>query len=98
MGREAQCVCIWNGEKCNVKALLEPPELILRGEIRRRLPFSKMKSIKADGHLLHFKFATDSVSLGLGSALAAKWADVLLKPPPSLAKKLGFTPETTVRT
>jgi hypothetical protein len=57
-----------------------------------------MKSIKADGHLLHFKFATDSVSLELGSAMAAKWADVLLKPPPSLAKKLGFTPETTVRT
>jgi hypothetical protein len=98
MGREAQCVCIWNGEKCNVKALLEPPELILRGEIRRRLPFSKMKSIKADGHLLHFKFATDSVSLELRSAMAAKWADALLKPPPTLAKKLGITPETTVRT
>ena len=98
MGREAQCACIWNGEKSKVKALLEPPELILRGEIRRRVPFSKMKSIKADGDLLHFKFANDSVALELGSAMAAKWADALLKPPPSLAKKLGITPETTVRT
>lgn len=98
MGREAQCACIWNGEKSKVKALLEPPELILRGEIRRKIPFSKMKSIKADGDLLHFKFASDSVALELGSAMAAKWADALLKPPPTLAKKLGITPETTVRT
>jgi hypothetical protein len=98
MGREAQCACIWNGEKSKVKALLEPPELILRGEIRRRVPFSKMKSIKADGDLLHFKFASDSVALELGSTMAAKWAAALLKPPPSLAKKLGITPETTVRT
>ncbi len=29
--------------------------------------------------------------------MAAKWAEALLKPPPTLAKKLGITPETTVR-
>ena len=29
--------------------------------------------------------------------MAAKWADELLKPPPTLAKKLGITSETTVR-
>jgi hypothetical protein len=97
MGREAICTCVWNGEKSEVKALLEPPELILRGEIRRKLPFSKMKSVKADGNLLRFKFEGDSVALELGNAIAAKWADALLKPPPTLAKKLGITPETTVR-
>jgi hypothetical protein len=98
MGREAICTCVWNGEKSEVKALLEPPELILRGEIRRKLPFSKMKSVKADGNLLRFKFEGDSVALELGNAIAAKWADALLKPPPTLAKKLGITSETTVRT
>jgi hypothetical protein len=97
MGREAICTCVWNGEKAKVKALLEPPALILRGEIRRRVPFSKMKGIKADGNLLHFKFESDPVTLELGSSLAAKWADALLKPPPTLAKKLGITPGTTVR-
>jgi hypothetical protein len=29
--------------------------------------------------------------------MAAKWADALVKAPPTLAKKLGITPETTVR-
>ena len=97
MGREAICTCTWKGEKSKVKALLEPPELILRGEIRRKVPFLKMKNVKADGDLLHFKFESESVALELGNAMAAKWADALLKPPPSLAKKLGITSETTVR-
>jgi len=97
MGREAVCTCIWNGEQGRVKALLEPPDLILRGEIRRKVPFLKMKNVKADGDLLHFKFESESVALELGNAMAAKWADALLKPPPSLAKKLGITSETTVR-
>ena len=97
MGREAQCTCIWNGEKSEVKAVLEPPELILRGEIRRRLPFTKMKCIKAEGELLHFEFEGESASLQLGDVIAAKWAEALLKPPPTLAKKLGITSETTVR-
>ena len=97
MGREAICTCIWNGEKSKVKALLEPPELILRGDIRLKVPFSKMKNVEADGNLLQFKFESDSVALDLGSTMARKWADALLKPPPTLAKKLGITPEATVR-
>src|ERR1700758_1317468 len=97
MGREALCTCVWNGKMCKVKALLEPPELILRGEIRRKISFAKMKDIRAVGDLLRFKVESESVSLGLGDAMAAKWADAFLKPPPTLAKKLGITPETTVR-
>lgn len=97
MGREAQCICTWNGEKSNVKALLEPPELILRGEIRRRIPFAKMKGVRANGNLLLFNFEAESVALELGAAMAAKWAEALLKSPPTLTKKLGITPETTVR-
>jgi hypothetical protein len=97
MGREAQCICIWNGAKSKVKALLEPPELILRGEIRRRIPIAKLEHVRTDADSLHFKFEGDLVSLQLGSGTAAKWVEALLKPPPTLAKKLGITPETTVR-
>jgi Protein of unknown function (DUF3052) len=97
MGREALCTCVWNGEKHQVKALLEPPDLILRGEVRRKIPFSKIKNIKADGEMLTLSFEGDSVRLQLGSAMAAKWADAILKPPPTLAKKLGISSETTVR-
>ncbi len=97
MGREALCTCVWSGEKSKVKALLEPPELILRGEMRRRVPFAKMKQIRADTKWLRFTFDGEGVALELGDAMAAKWAEALLKPSPTLAKKLGITPETTVR-
>jgi hypothetical protein len=97
MGREATCRCVWGKTEYEVKALLEPPELIVRGELRRRVPFAKMKSVKADGDLLRFTFEGESVALSLGNERAAKWADALLKPPPTLAKKLGIKPETTVR-
>lgn len=96
MGREAICTCVWNGARHNVKALLEPPELILRGELRRRVPFAKLKKITADGEWLRFVVENELVALELGGAMAAKWASALLKPPPTLAKKLGITRETTV--
>lgn len=96
MGREATCTCVWNGKESKVKALLEPPELILRGDLRRRISIPKMQDVNADRDHLRFTIEGDSVALTLGSALAAKWAESLLKPPPALAKKLGITPATTV--
>ena len=96
MGREALCTCTWNGKKHQVKALLEPPELIVRGEIRRRLPFAQIENIKAEGNALVLTFEGDSVRLQLGNAMAAKWAEAMLKPPPTLAKKLGIASDTTV--
>jgi hypothetical protein len=80
-----------------VKALLEPPELILRGGIRRRLPFTALRELRADGDALCLVFEGDSVALALGSALAVKWARAIQAPPPSLAKKLGITDGTAVR-
>jgi hypothetical protein len=96
MGREATCTCVWDGKKSNVKALIEPPELILRGELRRRVPIAQMRAVKAERDQLHFTVEGEAVSLSLGAAMAAKWAEALLKPAPSLAKKLGITPETIV--
>src|SRR5208282_3214695 len=96
MGREANCLCDWNGETARVKALIEPPDLILRGEIRRRLPFSEMRQVRAEGAALRFNFGGDAVALKLGAPTAEKWAKAILTPPPSLAKKLGITAESTV--
>jgi hypothetical protein len=96
MGREANCLCDWNGETARVKALIEPPELILRGEIRRKLPFSGLRKVRAEHGALRFAFGSDVVALKLGQATAEKWAKAILTPPPSLAKKLGITPESAV--
>jgi hypothetical protein len=96
MGREATCMCEWNGEMARVKALIEPPELVLRGEIRRRLPFSELRQPRAEGGALRFKYGRDVVTLKLETRTAENWVKVILAPPPSLAKKLGITPESTV--
>jgi hypothetical protein len=89
-------MCEWNGEMSRVKALIEPPELILRGEIRRRLPFSELQQLRAEGGALRFKYGREAVTLKLDARTAENWAKAILAPPPSLAKKLGITPESTV--
>jgi hypothetical protein len=97
MGREAICACDLNGQTAEVKALIEPPELILRGEIKRRIPFSAIKNLVTDGALLRFKFGNEKFSLSLGAETAAKWAKAISSPPPSLAKKLGIAIDARVR-
>jgi hypothetical protein len=96
MGREAICSCDWAGEVVEVKALLETGEMILRGGIRRRIPFGEMKGVKADGGRLCFAVGGERVKLELGPA-AAKWVAAIGSPPPSLARKMGITGETIVR-
>jgi len=76
--------------------LLEPPELILRGETRKRVPFAQMKGVRAEGDSLNFTVGGETVALLLGKTIAAKWVEALLKPPPTLVKKLGITAEMTV--
>jgi hypothetical protein len=97
MGGEADCKCVWKESTADVRALLETHELILRGGMRRRIPFAEMQSIHADGGRLRFVFQGEPVSLELGSAVAAKWAKTLASPPPDLTKKLGIKPELKVR-
>lgn len=97
MGREAECTCQWNRASAKVKALIEPPELILRGGLKQRIPLAEIEQIRADGDKLHFHFRGETVALTLGIELAARWLKALTTPPPSLAKKLGITADTVVR-
>ena len=68
--------------------MLESQELILRGEIRKRIPFQEIRRLAAAGDRLSFKFGQDEVCLIVGEALAPKWAKTISTPAPSLAKKL----------
>jgi hypothetical protein len=95
MGREATCKCQWSGTTANVKALLESTELILRGEIRKRIPFTEIQSLKVQSDCLTFTVHGEPVSLSLGEAAATRWATTI-KSPPTLAHKLGITASTTV--
>jgi hypothetical protein len=80
-----------------VKALLESGELILRGDLRRRVPITAMQKVRAEGDTLSFTVNGERVQLTLGSDTAARWAQAIAAPPATLAKKLGITSETTVR-
>jgi len=97
MGREAVCTCEWAGSKNKIKAVIEPPHLILRGEIRKRIPLAQLKRVRAENNLVRFIANDEAIALDLGDeAKAARWAKALVKEPPSLATKLGITAESAV--
>jgi hypothetical protein len=98
MGREAICTCDWAGTVAEVKVLLETSELILRGDIRKRVPFSELKDVKAQPDGLRFTVGGERVQLCLRSSVSEKWAKAITSPPPSLSRKLGITSKTVVRT
>jgi len=96
MGREAICNCDWGGTVVGVKALLETSEIILRGAMHKRIPFSEIKNVNAGADRLCFTVAGEPVQLVIGPA-AEKWATAITKPPPTLSRKLGITETTVVR-
>jgi hypothetical protein len=97
MGREAVCLCRWGAESAEVKALLEPRELVLRGAVRARIPVSGMRRLRVEGERLCFELEGVTISLQLGAAVAARWEAAIRKPPPSLAWRLGISAATRVR-
>jgi hypothetical protein len=90
VGRETACICRWGGERAEVKALLETHELILRGELKRKVSLGDLKNVRVDGGDLCFKVGRESVTLTLGAKDAASWAKKIAAPPPSLKDKLGL--------
>jgi hypothetical protein len=97
VGREAVCACEWGGTTAEVKALLETSEIILRGGMRKRVPFSELKGVEVRADRLCFTVGGETVELSLGSAAAAKWATVITSPPTALSRKLGITKTSVVR-
>ncbi|HEX5236765.1 MAG TPA: hypothetical protein VFW25_15705 [Silvibacterium sp.] len=98
MGREAVCECDWAGTTARVKVLLESTDLIVRGDIRKRVLLKTLKNIEARSGCFRFSANGDKVQIFLGEPLAEKWAKAILSHPPSLASKLGITKQSTVRT
>ena len=71
MGREASCQCNWAGTTGDVKALLETNEIILRGEIRRRIPLQKLANVKVQADRLCFSVDREPVQLYLSGSSQA---------------------------
>jgi hypothetical protein len=90
MGREAIALCSWQGQTAEVKALLESSEIILRGDIRARIPRSTICDIVVEDETLALRSGDQPLILELGPIEAGKWAAALAQPLPSLAQKLGI--------
>jgi hypothetical protein len=94
MGREAEGHCRWNGKEGWTKAFLESSELILRAEIKARLPRPSLSDWRVDGDTLVLRADGGLLEIDLGAAEAARWVAALSRPLPSLAQKFGLAADT----
>lgn len=96
MGREAEGHAIWRGQSGAVKAYLESDGIILRGEVRGKLPRAGLMGWQIDGEDLCLQSDGEPLVLTLGAKEAAAWIKALEKPVPSLAAKLGVSASARV--
>ncbi len=95
MGREATCAARVGQESADeVKALLESTAIVLRGALKRRWALAALQQLRVEDQSLCFEADGEAVALALGEAEAARWLKKLQTPPPTLAAKLGISPET----
>ncbi len=91
MGREAEGHAVWRGQSGAVKAYLESDAIILRGEVRGKLPRGGLMGWRVEGEDLCLRSDGEPLVLTLGGKEAAAWVKALEKPLPSLAQKLGVS-------
>jgi hypothetical protein len=94
VGNELKCTVTFGEQKSEGKALLETSEILFRGEFRRKIPFSTIKSAKAVDGELRLQTAEGLAIFHLGAA-AEKWCDKILHPK-SRIEKLGVKPGARV--
>jgi hypothetical protein len=89
MGSEARCHVEIDGETFeDVKVLLETNEVILRGAVKMRVPFSDAEELTEHDGILSFRAAGRALHLHLGPS-AAKWAGKI-RNPKSVLDKIGL--------
>jgi hypothetical protein len=91
MGREAEGHAVWRGVSGAVRVYLETDGIILRGEVRGKLPRSGLMGWRVEGEDLCLRSEGEPLVLTLGAKEAAAWVRALEKPVPSLASKLGVS-------
>jgi hypothetical protein len=96
MGREAEATVQWRGETGLSRILLEPAEIILRGDLRGRIERSGLTGFVVEGDDLRIATPDGPLVLTLGGKVAASWAAALARTPPTLAQKLGIDADAPV--
>lgn len=88
MGREATGQVRIGDAAGKAKVLLETDELIFRGEVKGRVPFTALTTIEPQPDGLHLRWPDGVATVELSEAEAGRWADSITNPP-SLLDKLG---------
>ena len=88
MGSEAICNINWNGVNYNCKVLLETNEIIVRGDLKLKIPFQSIREVKCDSGNLLVCSDKGTLSVSLGTS-ASRWQDKI-RNPPTLLDKLGI--------
>jgi hypothetical protein len=95
MGNEVVCRATLDGKVTRGKALLETTELLLRGDVRARVPLAAVEAVTVSGDTLSLRWPGGTLALELGAAAAGKWAEKI-RTPPSRSHKLGVKPGARV--
>jgi hypothetical protein len=95
VGREATGTARTGGGTGRAKILLETDEVILRGEVRARVPFRTLTAVEPGPAGLRLAWPDGEAIVELSEAEAARWADRIANPS-SLLDKLGVKDGTTV--
>jgi hypothetical protein len=90
MGLEAECTVIWRGRKAKGKALLETAEILVRGELKLKIPRDRITTVVVEGGELRVTADGETATFALGAA-AEKWAQKLATVKSRL-DKLGVAP------
>lgn len=90
MGREAEGTFRWQGSEGAGRLLVESTEVILRGELRARIPREAIAGVRVEDDDLVLDTARGPLVATLGRAVAAALASTLAKPVPTLKQKLGL--------
>jgi hypothetical protein len=91
MGREAEGMIRYLGAEGAGRILIEGAEVILRGEVRGKIPREAITAVRVEGDDLVLTTACGPVVATVGAAVAEGLSLVLRKPVPTLAEKLGLT-------
>jgi len=94
MGNEAVCKLRHAGKTYTGKALLETSEILFRGRIRLKIPFSSISNLQARGSELRVRTNEGLTVFALG-AQAEKWREKIANPK-TLLEKLGVKPGEAV--
>ena len=87
MGDQATTTIRYDGKAHDAKVLLETDEVIVRGGLKLKIPFSEIREANPTGEMLVLKWSGHELRVPLGGD-AAKWAQKILNPK-SRIEKLG---------